>query len=109
MAELFLELFGEEIPARMQVNAEARLLDMVTKGLSDLGLGGSDAKSWSGPRRLAVSVKDVAVRQADLNEEKRGPRADAPDQAIEGFLKGRVLPVIRQSCVQPRKVISFSR
>ena len=88
MAELFLELFGEEIPARMQVSAEARLLEMVTNGLSDLGLGGSDAKSWSGPRRLAVSVKDVAVRQADLNEEKRGPRADAPDQAIEGFLKG---------------------
>ena len=86
MAELFLELFGEEIPARMQVGAEARLLEMVTKGLNDLGLGGGASASWSGPRRIAVSVKDVAVRQADLNEERRGPRADAPEQAIAGFL-----------------------
>ena len=88
MAELFLELFGEEIPARMQVGAEARLLEMVTKGLNDLGLGGGASASWSGPRRIAVSVKDVAARQADLNEERRGPRADAPEQAIAGFLKG---------------------
>ncbi len=91
MAELFVELFGEEIPARMQVAAEARLLDMVTKGLDDAGLtsnAGDDAMSWSGPRRLAIAIKNVAAKQADLHEERRGPRADAPAQAIEGFLKG---------------------
>ena len=47
MAELFLELFGEEIPARMQVAAEARLRDAVTTGLKDLGLGGGQVTSWS--------------------------------------------------------------
>ena len=88
MPELFLELFGEEIPARMQVDAEGRLATLVSKGLEDAGLGGALTATWSGPRRLALSIKDVSGKQADLNEERRGPRADAPDQAIEGFLKG---------------------
>jgi glycyl-tRNA synthetase beta chain len=88
MAELFGELFCEEIPARMQVDAEHQFLNETLKALKDAGLGGGTVKSWSGPRRLAVFVKDVATRQPDLNEERRGPRADAPKQAIEGFLKG---------------------
>lgn len=88
MAELFVELFGEEIPARMQLAAEARLTEALTKAVKDAGLGGAAATSWSGPRRLAVSIPDVALMQPDLNEERRGPRADAPEQAIAGFLKG---------------------
>ncbi|MCE2517182.1 MAG: glycine--tRNA ligase subunit beta [Alphaproteobacteria bacterium] len=88
MAELFVELFGEEIPARMQVAAEARLTEALTKTVKDAGLGGGNAKSWSGPRRLAVALPDVEMMQPDLNEERRGPRADAPEQAIAGFLKG---------------------
>ena len=88
MPELFVELFGEEIPARMQVDAEERLAKTLSKELADAGLGGGDAVSWSGPRRLAVAIKDIAVKQADLNEERRGPRADAPEQAVAGFLKG---------------------
>ena len=92
MAELFVELLGEEIPARMQKAAEKQLADAVTGGLIELGLlDKADAakqgamQSWSGPRRLAVSVTGVAVMQPDLSEEKRGPRVDAPDQAIEGL------------------------
>ena len=94
MAELFVELLGEEIPARMQKAAEKQLADAVTGGLIELGLldkaeaaQENAMQSWSGPRRLAVSVTGVAVMQPDLSEEKRGPRVDAPDQAIEGFLK----------------------
>ena len=88
MAELFIELFGEEIPARMQVAAEKRLAEQLSTALAEAGFEGSSPQSWSGPRRIAVSIKDVATTQPDLNEERRGPRADAPEQAITGFLKG---------------------
>jgi len=87
MAELFLELFGEEIPARMQEAAERKLADAISGALADKGLGGGTPITWSGPRRLAVAIPDVAEMQADLREERRGPRADAPDAAIDGFLK----------------------
>ncbi|MGU9962279.1 MAG: glycine--tRNA ligase subunit beta [Candidatus Puniceispirillales bacterium WSBS_2018_MAG_OTU23] len=88
MPELFIELLSEEIPARMQVVAEERLRDGLAKAIKDAGLGGDAVKSWSGPRRLAVSIDNVLAIQPDLVEERRGPRADAPAQAIEGFLKG---------------------
>ena len=87
MAELFIELFGEEIPARMQDAAEHRLAEAVSRALAEKGLGGGTPKTWSGPRRLAIAVDDVAEVQDDLHEERRGPRADAPQQAIDGFLK----------------------
>lgn len=87
MAELFIELFGEEIPARMQDDAEQRLAEAVLRSLGENGLGGSTPKTWSGPRRLAVSIDDVAEVQDDLREDRRGPRADAPQAAIDGFLK----------------------
>jgi glycyl-tRNA synthetase beta chain len=88
MAELFIEIFGEEIPARMQPAAEQRFADGLAQTLKDAGLGGDAPRTWSGPRRLAVSISGVALTQPDLNEERRGPRADAPEQAIAGFLKG---------------------
>ena len=88
MAELFLEVFGEEIPARMQVAAEQRMAETLSKTLKEAGLGGDAPRSWSGPRRIAVSITGVATSQPDLNEERRGPRADAPEQAIAGFLRG---------------------
>ena len=87
MAELFVELFGEEIPARMQKAAESRLRDALMAGLTEAGLGGEHPQSWSGPRRLAVSVGGIAAKEADISEERRGPRADAPEQAVAGFLK----------------------
>jgi len=88
MAELFIEIFGEEIPARMQLAAEKRLAEGLAQALKDAGLEGDAPRSWSGPRRLAVSIAGLAKTQPDLNEERRGPRADAPEQAIAGFLKG---------------------
>ena len=86
MAELFVEFFGEEIPARMQSRAEEHLSHALAKALQDHQLGGVLIRSWSGPRRLAVGFGDVTTEQSDQTIEKRGPRVGAPDQAVEGFL-----------------------
>lgn len=86
MAELFVEFFGEEIPARMQSRAEQHLSNALAKALEDHQLGGALIRSWSGPRRLAVAFGDVTAEQSAQTIEKRGPRVGAPDQALEGFL-----------------------
>ena len=88
MAELFIELQGEEIPALLQEAAEQQLAEALRHGLIDNVLTDDDVipLAWSGPRRLAVWVEYVAEIQPDLDDEKRGPRTDAPQEAIEGFL-----------------------
>ncbi len=87
MPELLLELLSEEIPARMQARAAADLEKLVLAGLAEAGLGHGAAEAHATPRRLALAVEDVPGRQPDLREERRGPRAGAPDRAVEGFLK----------------------
>ena len=86
MAELLLELFSEEIPARMQARAADDLKRLVTDGLKKEGLEFSGAKSFATPRRLTLVINGIPEKQADVSEEKRGPRVDAPEQAINGFL-----------------------
>jgi glycyl-tRNA synthetase beta chain len=86
MAELLLELFSEEIPARMQVRAADHLKRLVKEGLKKEGLEFRDAKAFSTPRRLTLVINGIPEKQADVSEEKRGPRVDAPEQAINGFL-----------------------
>ncbi|MDF1735263.1 MAG: glycine--tRNA ligase subunit beta [Minwuia sp.] len=88
MAELLLELFSEEIPARMQARAADDLKGLLVEALTANGLKPESAESHSTPRRLAVVVRGVPAAQEDVREERRGPRADAPEKAIEGFLKG---------------------
>jgi glycyl-tRNA synthetase beta chain len=87
MAEFFVELQSEEIPAGMQARAEQDLARSLGKALADAGLGGGVPRTTSGPRRLSISFPEVAARQPDQREERRGPRVGAPDQAIQGFLK----------------------
>ena len=87
MAELFLNLICEEIPARMQKNAAADLERLFVSALTEAGLAPSGAKTFYGPRHLAISLDHILDRQPDLEIEKRGPRTDAPDKAIEGFCK----------------------
>ena len=87
MAELLLELQGEEIPARMQQRAVDDLQRLVLEALAEAGLGGRLQQCYSTPRRLAVVLDAVADIQPDSSEERRGPREDAPPAAIEGFLK----------------------
>ncbi|MBT3764298.1 MAG: glycine--tRNA ligase subunit beta [Rhodospirillaceae bacterium] len=86
MPELLLELFSEEIPARMQARAADDLKRLVTEGLKKEGLEFSEVKAFATPRRLALVIDGIPEKQADVSEEKRGPRTDAPKQAINGFL-----------------------
>ncbi|MDP6389963.1 MAG: glycine--tRNA ligase subunit beta [Alphaproteobacteria bacterium] len=86
MAELLLEIMSEEIPAGMQRRAAEDLRRLVTDGLTAVGLDHDKAEVYWTPRRLALVVDDLPSRQPDMTEERKGPRADAPAQAIEGFL-----------------------
>ncbi|HSZ74102.1 MAG TPA: glycine--tRNA ligase subunit beta [Rhizomicrobium sp.] len=87
MPDLLLELFSEEIPARMQEAAAKDLERLIVGALSDRGLMFDGAKAFSGPRRLALSVLGLPAKQPDVSEEKKGPRIGAPEKAIEGFLR----------------------
>lgn len=86
MAELLLELFSEEIPARMQPKACEDLERLMTKALGDAALSFETMKAYATPRRLTLHITGLPIAQADVREEKRGPRVDAPEKAIEGFL-----------------------
>lgn len=87
MAELLLELFSEEIPARMQAQAAEDLRRLFIERLKAAGLSIEQAEAFATPRRLALVVDGLPVAQPDVREERKGPRADAPAQAIEGFLR----------------------
>lgn len=85
--ELLLELFSEEIPARMQAGAAEALERLVLDGLKKNGLGdGLTARRYVTPRRLTLVIEGLPEAQPDVSEERRGPRADAPEKAIQGFL-----------------------
>jgi glycyl-tRNA synthetase beta chain len=88
MADFLLELLSEEIPARMQPKATADLADHLVGTLLEAGLGAhGEATSYVTPRRLAVIIRDVPLQSLSKTEERRGPRVNAPQQAIEGFLR----------------------
>jgi glycyl-tRNA synthetase beta chain len=103
MPDLLLELFSEEIPARMQARAAEDLRKAVTDRLVDAGLVYDGAKTFVTPRRLALAVQGVPVRQPDRREEKKGPRVGAPEPAIAGFLKAAGLKSLAEAKVQPDK------
>jgi glycyl-tRNA synthetase beta chain len=107
MPDLLLELFSEEIPARMQAQAAADLRKLVTDRLVDAGLVYDGAKAFVTPRRLALSIHGIPARQADLREEKKGPRVGAPENAIAGFLKAARLKSIADAKIQPDKKGDF--
>jgi glycyl-tRNA synthetase beta chain len=107
MPELLLELFSEEIPARMQARAAEDLRKAVTDRLVAAGLVYEGAKAFVTPRRLALSVHGVPAHQPDLREEKKGPRVGAPENAIAGFLKAAGLASISEAKVQPDKKGDF--
>lgn len=105
MPDLLLELFSEEIPARMQAQAAEALKKLVTDALVERGLIYEGAKAFVTPRRLALSVHGLPGRQADQKEEKKGPRVGAPEGALQGFLKSAGLASIDQATIQsdPKK------
>ena len=87
MAELLLELFSEEIPARMQARAAEDLRRLAAGALKAEGLEFDAAESYVTPRRLALVVDGLPLAQPDRREEKRGPRVGAPEKAVQGFLR----------------------
>jgi len=87
MAEFLLELLSEEIPARMQGKACDDLKRLVCDGLKEAGLSFDTAQAYVTPRRLALVIDGLPTEQPDVREERKGPKADAPEKAIEGFLK----------------------
>jgi len=107
MPDLLLELFSEEIPARMQARAAEDMRKLVTDRLVDAGLVYEGAKAFATPRRLALTVHGIPLRQPDLKEERKGPKVGAPEQAIAGFLRAAGLTSIDQAKVQSDKKGDF--
>jgi len=105
MPDLLLELFSEEIPARMQRRAADDLKSLVTNALVEAGLPYEGAKAFATPRRLALHVAGVPVASAATREERKGPRVGAPEKAVEGFLRGAGLSSLDQAQIQsdPKK------
>jgi glycyl-tRNA synthetase beta chain len=97
MAELLLELFSEEIPARMQTRAREDLARLLAAALGQSGLEFKEIKTFATPRRLTAVVEGLPARSPDVREEKKGPRIDAPDAAIKGFLKSAGLASVDQA------------
>ncbi|MEM6657585.1 MAG: glycine--tRNA ligase subunit beta [Pseudomonadota bacterium] len=88
MPDLLIELFSEEIPARMQTRAGEDLKKRITDGLVEAGLTYSGAAALTTPRRLTLAVQGVLAESPTIREERKGPKVGAPDKAVEGFLRG---------------------
>ena len=97
MPDLLLELRSEEIPARMQRKAAGDLKKLLTDALVEAGLTYEGAREYWTPRRLTLDIRGLNARSADTREEKKGPRTDAPAQAIEGFLRSAGLTSVDQA------------
>src|SRR5579871_1544221 len=106
MSELLIELFSEEIPARMQTKAAEDLRTLVTNALVEAGLVYEGARQHATPRRLVLSVEGLPDKARDVSEERKGPRVDAPQPAIDGFLKSTGLK-LKQLTVQDDKKGKF--
>ncbi|MTI03730.1 glycine--tRNA ligase subunit beta [Roseibium sp. RKSG952] len=88
MPDLLIELFSEEIPARMQSRAGEDLKKRITDGLVEAGLTYAGAAALTTPRRLTLAVEGLLAESPTIREERKGPKVGAPDKAIEGFLRG---------------------
>src|ERR1700758_3650679 len=107
MPDLLIELFSEEIPARMQPRAAEDLKKLITDRLVAAGLVYEGAKAFATPRRLALTVVGVPARSPDIKDERKGPKVGAPEQAIAGFLRAAGLKSIGEAKVQPDKKGDF--
>ncbi len=109
MPDLLLELFSEEIPARMQRKAADDLRKLVTDALVERGLVYEGAKAFATPRRLALHIAGLPVRGSAIREERKGPRVGAPDAAVQGFLKAAGLASLDQATIvsDPKKGDSY--
>ncbi|HCO53882.1 MAG TPA: glycine--tRNA ligase subunit beta, partial [Pelagibacterium sp.] len=100
MPELLLELFSEEIPARLQRRAAEDLKKSVTDALVEKGLVYESAGAFATPRRLALTVTGLPAASPDTREERKGPKVGAPQQALDGFLRAAGLSSIDDAKIQ---------
>ena len=107
MAQLLLEFFCEEIPARMQARAEADLERLLGERLKAAGLGWDSLVTFSGPRRLGLVIEGLPQKTEDVREERKGPKTDAPDKALQGFLRSAGLTSLDQCKVEEGKKGAF--
>ncbi len=107
MSELLLEIFSEEIPARMQRRAGEDLQRLLGEALKQAGFLFTGIRNFAGPRRLTLVIDDLPQKAPDLREERKGPRVGAPEQALAGFLRGADLDSIDQCEVVESKKGSF--
>ncbi|MFT6023618.1 MAG: glycyl-tRNA synthetase beta chain [Ascidiaceihabitans sp.] len=110
MPDLLIELFSEEIPARMQTRAANDLKKLVTDGMVEAGLTYASAAAFSTPRRLTLTIDGTLAASPTTVEERKGPKADAPEKAIEGFL--RVAGLTRDDLIEretPKGNILFAK
>lgn len=105
MPDLLLELFSEEIPARMQRRAAEDLKSLVTNALVDAGVTYEGAKAFSTPRRLTLHIAGLTAGSKPTREERKGPRVGSPEKALEGFLRGAGLASIDEAQIvsDPKK------
>ena len=96
MSELLLELFSEEIPARMQARAAEDLQRLMTDKLHEAGLHFTLARTYVTPRRLTLVIEELPAAQPDVREERKGPRVGSPQAAIDGFLKSAGLKSVKE-------------
>ncbi|PKQ06489.1 MAG: glycine--tRNA ligase subunit beta, partial [Alphaproteobacteria bacterium HGW-Alphaproteobacteria-12] len=107
MSELLLELFSEEIPARMQKRGCEDLVRLVTDALKAAGVEGKNPRAFATPRRLALVIEGLPEKTPDVKEERKGPKLGAPEKAIEGFLRAAGLKSIDDAGVQEDKKGAF--
>ena len=107
MPQLLLEFFSEEIPARMQPRAEADLERLFSAALKEAGLGWDRFTTFAGPRRLGCVIEGLPAETEAVREERKGPRTDAPEQALAGFMRGAGIASLDQCEVREDKKGSF--
>jgi len=107
MAQFLFEIFCEEIPARMQARAEEDLARLMSDRLKEAGLKWDSLEAFSGPRRLGLVIEGLPLKTEDVREERKGPRTDAPEKALEGFMRGAGITSLDQCKIEEGKKGSF--
>ncbi|WP_306015986.1 glycine--tRNA ligase subunit beta [Oceanicaulis sp. MMSF_3324] len=107
MAQFLFEIFCEEIPARMQERAEGDLARLMSDRLKEAGLKWDSLEAFSGPRRLGLVIEGLPLKTEDVREERKGPRTDAPEKALQGFMRGAGIDSLDQCKIEEGKKGSF--
>ncbi len=97
MSEFLLEIFSEEIPARMQAKAAQDLQTLMTNALKEAGLEYETSSYYFTPRRLTLVINGLPNKSPDISEERKGPRVGAPEKALQGFMRGAGISSIEEA------------